>query len=129
MPQLDKYIFVDHALLVFVSFFLVYFINNNYILPQIVGVLKFRNKYVYCIDKSLFMWHFLYVHKLVSGFRKFILILVLQTLHFMNSDIFFEALLAKLLKSFSDCKLVSKNSSSTHLQFIKLFRYNPLKNG
>lgn len=106
MPQLDKYIFVDHALLVFVSFFLVYFINNNYILPQIVGVLKFRNKYVYCIDKSLFMWHFLYVHKLVSGFRKFILILVLQTLHFMNSDIFFEALLAKLLKSFSDCKLV-----------------------
>jgi len=129
MPQLDKYIFVDHALLVFVSFFLVYFINNNYILPQIVGVLKFRNKYVYCIDKSLFMWHFLYVHKLVSGFRKFILILVLQTLHFMNSDIFFEALLTKLLKSFSDCKLVSKNASSTHLQFIKLFRYNPFKNG
>ncbi len=44
MPQLDKFIFFENILLTFFSFFSLYLINNNFILPQIVGSVKFINK-------------------------------------------------------------------------------------
>lgn len=48
MPQLDKFIFFENILLTFFSFFSLYLINNNFILPQIVGSVKFINKKFIC---------------------------------------------------------------------------------
>ena len=46
MPQLDKFIFIDTSVLTFCSFFLIYIVNNNFILPMIMGTLKFRSKVI-----------------------------------------------------------------------------------
>ncbi len=44
MPQLDKYIFLNQILTLFVFFFLIYFYVRGTIIPNINSMLKYRSK-------------------------------------------------------------------------------------